>query len=83
MTQPDYYLISSLIDQIRLMNPDLRMGQIIGNALNLAKLDPDPYFVEDSKMIEILKAYVVWTRKSMEHNALAQDNMARYSAKGV
>ena len=83
MNQPDYYLISCLLDQIRLMNPNLRFGQIIGNALNLAGLDPDPYYVEDSKMIDILKAYVVWIRKQMERTAQLQDNMARYTAKGV
>lgn len=45
--------ILSLLSNIWHENPDLRLGQLICNAVKEGK---DPYYIEDEELIKILKS---------------------------
>jgi hypothetical protein len=44
----------SLVGEVWIKNPDLRLTQLIMNAL---KTNQDPYYVEDDKLEKALKEY--------------------------
>lgn len=52
--------ISKIIEEVKkvwLRFPNLRLGQLIINAIENEKVQPDLYYIEDEKMIEVLKDY--------------------------
>lgn len=52
--------IIKLIKEVWYTYPDLRLTQLIMNAL---KMNSDPYYIEDEKLYEALKEYKELTRR--------------------
>ena len=60
-----------LITEIWYTYPDLRLTQIIMNAL---KMNQDPYYVEDDKLKEALEEYLKLTRReNIDHKSNIQN----------
>ena len=60
-----------LIRDIWYTQPDIRLTQLIMNAL---KMNQDPYYVEDDKLFEALKEYKELTRReNIDHKPTIQN----------
>ena len=63
--------IIQLITEIWYTHPDLRLTQLIMNAL---KMNQDPYYVEDDKLKKALEEYAALTRReNFDHKSNIQN----------